>query len=135
MTDKKVVEHVLMSLGSLRFSVSTFVYDQFKRSTAYRWSSKNRAGRRPGFEFEGPGTETIEMSGVIYTGRAGTGRVEDIRTEAARGKPLKLMDALGKDWGLWCITNVEEERQTFMFNGEPLKQTFSMSLTAYGEDQ
>lgn len=133
--DKKMVEkNVLMSLGALRFSVSTMVYNNFKRNTSYRWNSQDRDGRRPSLQYNGPGSETIDLSGTIYAARGGIGRVDEIRKEAEKGKPLKLMDGLGLDWGLWCITSVEEERNTFLPNGEALKQNFSIKLTAYGDD-
>jgi len=130
-----MTNHIMMALGDYRFSVSTAAYQEFKRSTPYRWAEQTRAGRRPSLQFMGPGKETLELSGTIYPAyKGGLGQVDAIRTEAGKGKPLMLVDGQGMVWGKWCIEGIEEDQSFFLSGGIPRKQTFRLSLSAYGED-
>ncbi|BCS94627.1 tail assembly protein [Desulfoluna limicola] len=130
-----MTDHVMMALGNYRFSVSTAAYQEFKRSTSYRWAEQARAGRRPALQYMGPGKETLELSGTIYpVYKGGIGQVDDMRTEAGKGKPLSLVDGRGMAWGKWCIESIEEDQAFFLPGGIPKKQTFRLSLVAYGED-
>ena len=131
-----MTEHVMMALGKYRFSVQSAAYNELKRVTPFRWKSVDRAGRRPSLEYMGPGKETIEISGIIIPSyRGGLRQLDAMRAEAARGKPLNLTGGLGHVWGLWCIESIEETQTLFHSGGAPRKQSFRLTLSAYGKDR
>lgn len=127
---------VMMKLGGYTFSLSTAAYQELKRTTLYRWSAQNRVGLRPALQYTGPGKEAIELTGDIYPlYKGGIGQLNDMRKEAAAGKPLILMDGLGNIWGKWCIEEIRETQTIFLPGGIPKKQSFNLRLSHYGEDQ
>ncbi|TAN71131.1 MAG: phage tail protein, partial [Magnetospirillum sp.] len=96
---------VMMALGGYRFSLSTAAYQDLDRTNEYRWAAQERMGRRSARQFTGPGDETIALSGVILPHyRGGLGQLDAMRAEAGKGKPLMLVDGLGRVWGKYCIT-------------------------------
>ncbi|MCP3941411.1 MAG: phage tail protein [Desulfobacteraceae bacterium] len=127
---------IMMKLGQYKFSLSTAAYQELKRTSPHRWSEQNRVGRRPALQYTGPGKETVELSGDIYTTyKGGTGQLDAMRKEASTGQPMILVDGLGKIWGKWCIEEVQETQTIFLPGGIPKKQTFNLRLSHYGEDK
>lgn len=126
---------VMMMLGDYRFSLSTAAYQQLQRTTEFRWPAQDRIGRPPARQFTGAGNDSIELEGSIYPEfKGGLNQVNKLRETAGGGKPLRLVDGHGRNWGLWCIERVEETRKIFFANGTPRKIDFRLSLEAYGDD-
>lgn len=127
--------NIMMALGTFRFGLPTAAYQQLQRTNTYRWPEQQRMGREPALQFSGPGSETIELEGVIFPHfKGGLGQVDAMRTEAGKGKPLLLIDGQGKQWGKYCILEIRETQTPFAQGGIPLKQQFSLRLVRYGED-
>lgn len=128
---------VMMKLGTAyRFSLSTAAYQNLKRTSPYRWVDQDRVGSRPTLQYSGPGKETIELSGDIYTTyKGGIGQLDAMRKEAGTGQPKVLVDGLGNTMGKWCIEEIQETQTIFLPNGIPRKQSFTLRLAHYGEDQ
>ena len=134
MTDTK--SSVLMRLGNFKFSLSSAAYQRISRESEYRWDSTERIGRRPGLQYIGPGSERITLPGDIYPEYAGGwGQLEAMRTEAAQGAPLLLVDGRGLVHGLWVIIRVSEVQSYFSPDGTPRKMSFELQLSRYGEDE
>ena len=128
--------NILMALGPFRFSLQTAAYQTLKRSAEYRWPSQVRTGREPALQYTGPGSETVQLNGVIHPHfKGGLGQVDAMRKIAGTGKPLTLTDGVGNYWGKWCITRIEEDQSEFTSSGIPQKIGFNLSLQAYGEDR
>lgn len=120
---------VMVQLGGYQFAIETAAYQSLSRSTAYRWQPQDRIGQRAAVQFTGPGAETITLSGVIYPHwRGGIGQIDAMRAEAAKGKPLMLVDGLGRVHGRWVIERVDESQEAFSQSGAPLKQRFTMKI-------
>lgn len=127
---------VMMALGGYRFSVATAAYQDLDRNSDYRWASAERIGKDNALQFTGPGEETISLSGTILPHyRGGLGQLDAMRAEAAKGKPLILVDGLGRVWGKYCITKVHERQSAFLSVGAPLKVEFGLDLKKYGGDE
>ena len=60
--------------------------------------------------------------------------MDTMRIEASKGSPLVLVDGLGFVWGQWVIKQISEGQTVFQSNGQPLKQTFQLSISRYGDD-
>ena len=127
--------NTMMALGGFRFSIPTAAYNDFRRSTSWRWPSQPRVGRAPAKQYVGPGEDSLELGGVIYPHyQGGLKQIDAMREQANTGEPLMLVDGLGNVWGKWCILSIEETQKRFLNNGAPLKKTFRLRLQAYGED-
>lgn len=125
-----------MGLGEYRFSISTAAYDNFERSSSWRWTEQSRIGRRPALQYAGPGKDDITLAGTIYPFYSGgIGQLPKMREMADTGKPLMLVDGLGKVWGKWCIKSISETQSSFLQGGVPRKIVFRLSLARYGEDK
>jgi phage protein U len=129
---------VFMILGegkeAVLFSVNGVAYESLQRSSAWRWAKMPRIGRLPGRQSLGPDDDAIELAGTIITERSGFDGVTRIRNLMATGKPQRLCDSFGYVLGMWCIESVQETQSNLHIDGLPRKQTFSVSLSIYGED-
>ncbi|MEW8072695.1 MAG: phage tail protein [Candidatus Thiodiazotropha sp.] len=129
------MNRVMMQLGEYQFGIESAVYEQLRRSTAYRWQGQDRIGRRPAQQFAGVGQETISLTGRIYPFyKGGLGQLDKMRAEAGQGEPRILVDGLGRIWGKWAVTRIDETQSTLMPDGVPEKIDFNLELVRYGED-
>ena len=129
------MSQVQLALGTFRFSMATAAYQSLRRAAEYRWPAQERYGRAPARQFVGPGSETLELEGVVYpTHQGGVGQVASLRALAGTGEPLDLSDGLGATWGQWVIERVEETQSVFFADGRPRKVEFRLALARYGEE-
>lgn len=127
---------IMMALGRFRFGMNRPDYQTFTRTAAFRWEPANRVARRPAMHYVGPGEETVQLAGVIYPHYSGgLHQMDGMRTQAALGIPMMLVDGSGYIWRRWVITEVTETRTVFFADGAPRKIEFTISLTAYGGDR
>lgn len=126
----------MMKLGNYKFGMDTAAYQELKRTSAYRWTPQNRVGQHPALQYTGPDQETVELTGEIYpVHKGGTGQLDDMRKRALTGQPMILVDGLGNAWGKFCIEEIQETQAIFLPGGIPKKQSFTLRLVRYGEDQ
>ena len=129
------MSETMMALGSYRFSLDSAAWQELRRSTAYRWQALGRLQRLPAQQFLGPGSETLELKGVIYPHyRGGFKQLDAMRAQAGKGEPLLLVDGLGFIWGQWVVLQVDETQSVLLTNGQPRKLEFQLRLARYGED-
>ena len=120
---------VMLTWGTIAFSVSEAAYQALRRSTQYRVPMHQRIGVRPGYQYTGPGEESITLSGVImptYRGRPAV--LEDLRLLAAEGEAQKLTAGTGEDLGRWIMGDLHEERSGLFSNGQARKVAFTAKL-------
>ena len=123
---------VLLMLGDFKFSLNTAVFQEQLRSTSYRWAGQERVGQLDALQFTGPGEDNITLPGVVYPDfRGGPYQVDDLRTIASQGKPLRLVFADGTIGGDWVITNIEDTKSIFKIDGGARKQEFSLSIRRF----
>ena len=129
------MSEIMMALGSYRFSLDSAAYQELRRSNAYRWQALARLQRLPAQQFLGPGSETLDIKGVIYPHyRGGFKQLDAMRAQAGKGEPLLLVDGLGFIWGQWVVLQVDETQSVLLTNGQPRKLIFQLRLARYGED-
>lgn len=127
--------NVMMRLGAFNFSISTAAYQAFSRSTGYRWQAQARYGQLPAQQYTGPGEDSVTLAGDIYPDYAGgLHQIDTMRSEAAKGAPLLLVDGHGYVWGRWVIQSIEESKDTFLSNGVARKMSFTLKIARYGDD-
>lgn len=117
------------------FNLNTAAYEGLQRTTAYRWASQERLGRRPAMQAVGMGDEKITLRGVIFPAfKGGLKQLDKIRVIGQRLAPLGLTTGYGMALGNWCLTTVTEEQGGLLQGGVPRKQTFSLEFVRYGDD-
>ena len=130
-----MAERVMLGLGEFRFEIATLAYQKFSLNQSWRWQEQARIHRDPALQFVGRNIGEIELDGVIYPSfKGGLAQVEAIRALADVGKPLQLVDGLGRIWGGWVITEISDTRTELTDDGQPRKLEFRIKLKAYGED-
>ena len=131
-----MAERVMLGLGEFRFEVDALAYQTLSFSQSWRWPEQARIGRDPALQFVGRNVGSIELDGVIYPSfKGGLGQIEAMRALANAGRPLQLVDGLGRIWGAWVITEIGDTRTVFAEDGQPRKVEFSIKLKDYGEDR
>ena len=131
-----MAERVMLGLGEFRFEIATLAYQKFSLSQPWRWQEQARIHRDPALQFVGRNIGEIELDGVIYPSfKGGLAQVEAMRALADVGKPLQLVDGLGRIWGGWVITEISDTRTVFADDGQARRVEFRIKLKAYGEDQ
>jgi len=127
---------IMMMLGPFMFAMDTAAYQRFHRNTEFRWANQARIGRRPALQYIGPGSESIELDGVIFPDFAGgASQVLAMRELAGLGKPMILVDGVGLVYDEWAIQRVEESKAVFHGNGSARRIEFRIELQRYGKDQ
>jgi len=131
-----MAERVMLGLGEFRFEIATLAYQKFSLNQSWRWQEQARINRDPSMQFVGRNVGEIELDGVIYPSfKGGLGQVDAMRYLADAGKPLQLVDGLGRIWSTWVITEISDTRTVFADDGQARRIEFRIKLKSYGEDQ
>ncbi len=130
------MSNLMLSLGSVTFSMDRLAYDNLALSQSYRWPAQARITRDPALQFMGRDTGEIELDGIIYPSfkHGKLSDIESLRALADQGKAQLLIDGLGRNWGKWVITAISDARSLFADNGQARKLTFKLSLKQAGND-
>ena len=117
---------VMLSFGTVQFSVTEAAYQTLRRAAQFRLPALQHIGTRPGYQFTGPGEESIALAGTImptYRGRPGV--LDDLRALAAEGRPQTLTSGRGEGFGRWMLAEVNEERSGLFSDGQARKIAFT----------
>lgn len=122
----------MLMLGGFKFSLNTAVFSEVRRSTAWRWPAQERVGQLDALQFTGPGEDRVVLPGVIYPDfRGGPTQLDELRSIAERGKPVRLISAGGAMLGAWVIESIEETASGFKVDGAPRKQEFQVTIRKF----
>ena len=126
----------LMALGEFRFSADTAAFNKLARRRSWRWTEQATAGgSAPLMQYNGPGSQEITLTGIIYPHyRGGLGQVDAMAKLADSGIPQRLITGLGEDWGNWAIMALGEDRTVIYDRGVPLKIQFDLTLKSCRDD-
>lgn len=128
---------MMAQLGDFEFSLESAPFQNFDRSTTFKWASVDRIGTKPALQFTGQDAQTITLAGVIYPHfKGGLGQIEYLRSMASDGAPYDFYitnEKVGDYLGLYVIESLRENRTIFFENGAPRKIEFTISLKEYGE--
>ncbi|WP_158125258.1 phage tail protein [Vibrio fluvialis] len=127
---------VMMALGEYRFSIDTAALQSISETYAWRWADKNLAGRKPRSQFIGGDLATLRFEGTIYPHfRGGLGQTDKMKAEGDKGKPLRMIDGLGKDWGLWTMRTLEVNKTKLFTKGVARKIEFTIEIKEYPDKE
>jgi hypothetical protein len=130
-----MTDDIKMSLGRLRFSMSTLDYDRLQKKMAWRWAKVPRIGRKAALQFVGTEPASITFSGVQFQHFMGDPDYDyDIEGIANAGLTHMLTDGRGRVYGKWVITGLNTTDSAILRNGAPLKKSYTLTIQEYGED-
>ena len=122
----------MICLGAYSFSLGTAAYQEFSRSTRYRWARQPRTNTNDALQNTGQGEDSISLRGVVFPfWKGGLHRVDLLRVQATLAIPLPLIDGRGNIYGLWVREEIRETQSVFAAAGAPKRQEFDISLTRY----
>ena len=119
----------MLTFGPVAFSVTEAAYQALRRATRFRVPVHERVGTQVGYQFTGPGEDSITLSGVImptYRGRPGV--LDDLRALGAAGQPRLLTAGTGESFGQWIMGELSEERSALFADGRARKHVFTVNL-------
>ena len=125
---------MMLALGYFVFMQKTLPFQSTTRTAGFSWKSNDRVGKRAAFQYTGPETETMAITGELYpelTG--GLPTLSLVRQMAALGKAWPLINGSGIIYGMFVITSLREESTLFHSDGTPRKITFTLQLTRVDE--
>jgi len=126
------MSNVMMQLGFYQFSINSAAYQEFQRSTGYRWAAQERVGAHDALQFTGFGSDSISVSGVIFPfHKGGLGQLDRLRLQASFGFPLPLVSGSGRVLGLWVVEGVSEGQKVFARDGVPTRQDFDIKMRRF----
>lgn len=132
----------LFQLGEeITFETSTLVPQTVNRKKSWRWAVMERIMRAPARQRIGQGDDVVEFTGVIFPafvigGKSVGGKQLNKVVEAGdKMEPLLLNDGAGNIYGRYCILDLDETKEVFVDNGASRKQTYTLTLGKYFEDE
>ncbi|MGV7090856.1 phage tail protein [Siccibacter turicensis] len=121
---------MMFALGMFVFMPRTLPLQSAQRTVAYRWPSGSRVGNRAAYQYLGPDTDTLVLTGALYPELTGsTLSLAALRLMAEQGRAWPLIDGSGFIYGLYVIDKVTETGSELMSNGSARKTDFTVSLT------
>lgn len=124
----------LLILGPFRFSLATAAYDEFARTSGWDWPEQKVVGAAPKLQFTGPTSETVTLRGRIIPGfTGGVEQLAQMRQLADLGKPLFMVDGVGRVHGNWVIESMTETGTRHFKDGYPRMVTFDLGLKKYDD--
>lgn len=124
----------LIILGPFRFSLATACPDEITRSSAWDWKELDRIGETPQLQYTGPRAETITLRGRIIPGfTGGVEQLAQMRALAGLGKPLFMVDGIGRVHGNWVIESLTDTGTRHFKDGMPRMATFDLALKKYDD--
>ncbi|WP_285411953.1 phage tail protein [Pseudomonas sp. lyk4-40-TSB-59a] len=120
-----------MALGSFIFGLSRdFAYSTLSRKSEGGWTELQILNSKPRSHQTGQKPETLTISGTsMYA--VGMERLDELRALQALRVPLPLIDGIGRNWGLWRITTVQETQTCIIDDGTAMVVDWTLELSEF----
>ena len=125
----------MLTLGMFVFTLDTLPYQQLQREMEWRLASNPRVGRRPAYQYTGPGEDTITLSGVLLPELTGGDMsLAMVKLMAEQGKAWPLIEGTGMVYGWYAIEKLSEDRTEFFSDGKARRIDFTLTLKRVDDD-
>jgi len=125
----------MLTLGMFVFALDTLPYQQLQRDMEWRLASNPRVGRRPAYQYTGPGEDTITLSGVLLPELTGGDMsLAMVKLMAEQGKAWPLIEGTGMVYGWYAIEKLSEGRTEFFSDGKARRIDFTLTLKRVDDD-
>ncbi|RON79516.1 phage tail protein [Pseudomonas fluorescens] len=120
-----------MALGSFIFGLSRgFAYSSFLRKSDGGWTELQILTSKPKSHQIGQKPETLTITGKSMYAVA-MDRLDELRALQALRVPLPLIDGIGRNWGLWRITMVQETQTCIIDDGTAMVVDWTLELSEF----
>jgi phage protein U len=127
---------VMMVLGDFQFSLNTLVFQEWARTTGWKWPAQERFGQLDALQFTGPDAETLQLPGVLYPNwRGDISSLDELRSMGDNGQPFLLVDSMGYVQGRWVIQKLDEKQTSHGTDGTPRKVEFTLELRKFDDGE
>lgn len=130
---------VLMALGTLIFETGELEFNKLDNSYKWRWAKRNRMGRKPAQQYQGPDLDSISLPITVFPKKADDlKRFDEIVELANTGEPQRLIGPSpkgGKNMGLWVIKSLSKTSEYLTDRGAPLYIHGTLVIEEYGDDK
>ncbi|EIW9279102.1 phage tail protein [Klebsiella pneumoniae] len=126
---------MMMVYGMFVFTLRTIPYQQLQQSQEWRHVKNERVNQSAGWQYIGPGDDTITLSGVLYPEITGGNlSLAALRTIGFTGRPWPLIEGDGRIYGMYVLARLEEGRTEFDRYGNAKKIEFTLTLNRADSD-
>lgn len=120
-----------MALGRFIFGLSrNFAYHNLVHTSDGGWKSIDILTSKPKSSQVGQGLQVLKITGKSMYATA-MDRLDELRALQALRIPLPLVDGIGRNWGLWLITNVTETQTFIIDDGTAMVVDWVVDLTEF----
>ncbi|MFM9382234.1 phage tail protein [Pseudomonas sp. UV AK001] len=120
-----------MALGSFIFGLSRdFAYSTLARKSDGGWTELQILNSKPKAYQIGQKPETLTIGGTSMYAVA-MDRLDELRALQALRAPLPLIDGIGRNWGLWRITSIDENQSEVIDDGTAMVIKWVIVLTEF----
>lgn len=119
----------MMSLGFFVFSLPTLPFQKMAHKRDVRFAVNERVGAADAWQFVGPGSERITLSGVsaygITNARASSAMLNRLMQD---GRALPLIDGLGNVFGDYVLTSFDLDKTIYQKFGQARRVAWTLEL-------
>lgn len=120
-----------MALGSFIFGLSrNFAYSTLQRKSDGGWMNIDIMTSKPKSSQTGQGLQVLSIGGKSMYALA-MDRLDELRALQALRVPLPLVDGIGRNWGLWRISNLTENQSLIIDDGTAMVIDWTIELAEY----
>ncbi len=120
-----------MALGSFIFGLSRqFAYHSLLRKSDGGWTEIQILTSKPKSSQTGQKSETLTITGKSMYAVA-MDRLDELRALQALRVPLPLIDGIGRNWGLWRISNISETQSQIIDDGTAMVVDWVIELAEF----
>jgi len=124
-----MMSYTLMALGPFAFGMNTALFNELRRQMQFKHGAAVRIGARDAFQYLGPGSESLTLSGAVapeITGQLAS--ITQLEQMGRTGNAYVLVDGTGYVYGTYFIDSMETTHRYHLADGTPRKVEFSLTL-------
>ncbi|MEJ4043903.1 phage tail protein [Erwinia sp. SLM-02] len=126
---------MMMVYGMFVFTLRTVPYQALQHSQAWRHVKNDRVNASAGWQYIGPGDDTVTLQGVLYPEITGGNlSLAALNSIGFAGRPWPLIEGTGRIYGMYVMTALERGKSEFDRYGNPKKIEFTLSLSRVDAD-
>jgi phage protein U len=124
-----MMAYTLLALGPFAFGMNTAAFDELRRQMQFKHGAAVRIGARDSFQYLGPGSESLTLSGTVapeITGQLAS--ITQLEQMGRNGNAYVLVDGTGYVYGTFYIDSMETTQRYHLADGTPRRVDFSLTL-------
>lgn len=126
---------MMMVFGMFVFTLRTIPYQQLQLSQEWRHVKNDRVNASAGWQYIGPGDNSVTLDGVLYPEITGGNlSLAALNSIGYAGRPWPLIEGGGRIYGMYVMTRLERGHSEFDRYGNPKKIEFTISLSRVDPD-